>query len=148
MVKRVKIDEDAWLRNIIFLLREADGGLSMSKLYEMTNITECTQTESHLYEHPSLRYRNGIITFRPFTHISSKSELLALFERVYPKAIRRIHLHGLYRHIEADIDDLLLRQDISRIDAKFDSLIWARVPVQPLTDELGRLYKTLIQNQN
>ena len=132
-MKHQKPDPVRWLTNVIYLLQEGD--LTLSELYSMTNASPSEACESLLYEHPSLVCERGVVSWRPALRLANQSELLEHFASVYPLAVRRIDLRGLYPFVDVDLDELVFRDKIEVVDRRQDSmaLVWA---LQPLPQDL------------
>lgn len=126
-MKRPKLNESEWLRNVIFLLQENDhtAGLTIDNIHYMTDIKESDITLSCLIEHPSLQFCKNVVKFKPFATIRNRQELVAFFEYTYPEAVRRNHLYGLYAFVDADLDDLLLKEELICLDSRLQSLVYA-----------------------
>lgn len=123
--KRTKLDERAWVENVIFLLTDETDGLSIDELYEMTNTRRTEAADSCLFEHPYLESGNERIWYRPPAWVKNRADLCLLLRDAYPEALRRLHLHGMYRYIAADIDDMVLKGEILCLNENTGSLVWA-----------------------
>jgi hypothetical protein len=137
-MKCQKPDPVRWLTNVIYLLQE--GELALSELYSMTNASPSALCESLLYEHPSLVCERGVVSWRPTLCLSNQRDLLDHFANVYPLAVRRIDLRGLYAFVDVDLDELIFQAKIEVVDKRQDSmaLVWR---LQPLPRDLAILLR-------
>ena len=133
---------------MIFLLQENGAGteLTVKDIHSMTDIEESDLTISCLVEHPSLELSRGVVRFRPFAAILNRQDLIAFLRHTYPQAVRRVHLHGLYTFVDADLDDLLLRGELLCVDERLESLIYAPCLGVPalFTTEMSRRFLKLV----
>ena len=147
-MKRPKLNEIEWLRNVIFLLKQPENardGLSLHEVHHMTNTRESEMTESCLFEHPSIRFKKGKLYFEPFVAVSNRPELIHFLNTTYPVGIRRIHLHGLYQYVDVDLDDMLLNKEIHCLDEKMESFVYKLHLDLPtlLTTQMCERYRSL-----
>jgi hypothetical protein len=123
--KRTKVDENVWIENAVFLLQDVGGGLPVDELYDMTNTRRTDLADSCLYEHPFLVNEGDNIRYESPLSVKDRDGLGLLFRDMYPEALRRIHLNGIYPYIGADIDDMVRRGELLSLDDKAGSLVWA-----------------------
>ena len=123
--KRTRVDENVWIESAIFLLQDEVGGLRIDELYEMTNTRRTDLADSCLYEHPYLVSEGDRIRYESPANVTHRDGLGLLFRNMYPEALRRIHLNGMYPYIAADIDDMVLKGEVLCLDDKAGSLVWA-----------------------
>ncbi len=117
-LKKLRVDSDEWINNIIYLLLHTDASeLHENTLYELTHTTQTEQTESLIFEHPSLHSSpSGMVRFRPFCKIHNQDGLLEMLNGRFPRAYRRIDMRGLYRFVDADLDELIFKNKVIVLD--------------------------------
>ena len=108
----------AWVAACIreLIARGADG-VEEAELYRLTGCKPSVTSASHLFEHPSIRFWQGMVYFRPFTRISTQKELLATLRAAFPRTYRRIDLLGLYEFVESDLEELLFCGSVVAVEA-------------------------------
>ena len=144
MVKKAKLNPSLWLTNIIYLLQ--NGELSLRDVYEMSNTKENDLCESLLFEHPSIHFADGMVSFRPFAVVRNQAELKQLFKESHPMGLRRIDLRGLYSFVDADIDELLFRNELRMLDTRQDTLALT-VHRAPLPKTFAQAFVDAVSNQ-
>ena len=142
MVKKAKLNPVSWLSNVIYLLQ--NGPIRESDIYEMTNTRPSELCESLLVEHPSIDVRGGMLRWAPFAEIHNQAELYALFRTTYPGSFRRIELRGLYPFVDADLDELLYRRRLVRLDDRLDSMTCTGTRA-PLADGFAEAFHEAIE---
>lgn len=132
--KRPRIDPLTWLRLAIHVLQSCGGELSESELCEQTLTLDSDTVLSLICEHPSLKLSSGKVAFKPFVILKNRDDLQQLFVAHFPRAIRRCDLLGIYRFIEADVDELLFTGVVTLIDSVSASMVYTMqrpdVPVE------------------
>jgi hypothetical protein len=82
------------------------------------------QTESLIFEHPSLRRsKDGMVHFTPFCTLHNQDDLLNLLQKVFPRAYRRVDLRGLYEFIDADLDELIFKEKVIVLDSTTKAIV-------------------------
>lgn len=112
MVKKARVDPEAWLLTVVEVLLGNGCCISHDRLYEMTRTRETPQTESLLTEHPSIVVEGGRVYFEPFCVLGSQTELLRMLRAHFPRAYRRSDLCGLYPFALSDMAELVYRNEL------------------------------------
>lgn len=105
-----------WLSSAVDLLIEM-GSVREEALYDrLKGAVHVDEAVSLICEHPSLHLRGGYVTFEAFASVHCRHQLLQLFVATFPCSLRRVDLHGLYRFVDADLDDLVFNGDLLVLD--------------------------------
>tara|TARA_B110000046_G_C12991012_1_gene397831 strand:- start:1378 stop:1818 length:441 start_codon:yes stop_codon:yes gene_type:complete len=105
-----------WLKRAIVQLNRHESPVHVNRLHELTRSRPTEMTERLIREHPSLVVEEGYVSFVPFCDIGNQLELVQLLSKHFPRAYRRTDLQGLYKFIEADIDELLFTGTCTLLD--------------------------------
>lgn len=105
-----------WLQAAIDELKRHDNKMLEQDLYSITHAADSETALSLICEHPSLTLVAGHVHFRPFAAAHNRNELLEVFRQHFPNALRRVDFFGLYKFVDADIDELIFNKYILVLD--------------------------------
>lgn len=129
--KQLRVHSDNWLNDVLYLLLNAPTQqLHESVLYEKTQTVRTDQSDSIIFEHPSLiSSMDGVIRFSPFCIVSDQKSLLQMLQDAFPVGYRRVDLQGLYDFVDADLDELIFRKRVILVDATTHAVVAPRAPL-------------------
>ena len=125
--KRQRIEYIPWIQNVIDMLQTSGGSMDEKTLLESTYVRDKDTALSLLCEHPSTSLIKGRVHYTPFARISGRDDLLDLFRRHFPRGFRRSDLYGLYKFVEADVDELVFNCQLVVVEGS----VFANPPSKP-----------------
>lgn len=144
--KKYQVDANKWIPTVVDTLLKNNGKMSECDLFTFLITMKHAQTDGILSEHPSIMVRNGYVCFHPFWQVSNQSELLHMLQIHFPRAFNKTDLYGLYKHIYADIDELIFTGKCILLDKSTFSICSAPVSAlhldRAIVDKWNRFNKS------